>query len=437
MTAIEQRRTRSTWMAFVAAVVALAATVVLGVAGFNTLADSTVGKAADTTSQPPVLQRLPFTSTALLGVADEDGRLTSIAVGVLEPDGTGGSIVQLAATADPSSANGVTSTPLWAVLELDGPIAFREAAERLTGLSFDVIEVADDDRFVQWVTPLGDLSAQLTIDVADASSGAEWSAGEQVLTGPGAARLVTASDDAVADWYLEPARAAVWSAIADRVGAGIGSAVPVADDELDVPGTVDEFLGRLYAGPVSFHALQSTPIEGDELSARFDPAAVGLFGAAEAIVVHDRAELLMVFGAIAPARMGAPIDAPTVRIVSGLTPDDTAAIGWTPADVMKSAVAVLAYSRVNVVSVVDAGDGSAPDVTRVRVADPAIAERFEEVYGEFLGALDVTVAAVAIEGIDVEISLGRSVLVPVADGAADAAAIAGTTTTLAESSAEG
>lgn len=425
MTASRRRRNRATVVGIVSAAAALIVAGVLGFAGLNTLADSTAGQAAEVPDEAPVLQRLPFTATALLGVVDDDGRLSSLAVGVLESDGTGGTLVQVPVTADPSSANADVYTPLSAVLENEGPISFREAAERLTGLSFDVIEIADQERFVEWVTPLGDLSVVLPTTVVDAASGEEWEAGELVLSAPAAARLLTAGDPAMEDWRLEPARAAVWSAVAERVGAGTGSASAVASDEdMPLPGSIDEFLDRLYAGPVSFHALQFRPIEGDELAERFDPAASGLFGDVDAVVVLDRAEMLVVFGGIAPARLGAPLDAATFRIVSGLTSDDTVSLDQTPADVLKTVVSILMFSRVNVVSVVQLDDGSAPDVTQVRVADPTFADQVAEIYGPYLGELEVSVLDAAIEGIDVEIVLGRSVLDTFADGGGEEAAAA-------------
>ena len=134
MTASRSRRRSSTIVALVVSVLALVAVGVFGVIGARTLADSTAGQLADGQKLTTPLQRLPFTPTALIGVVDEDGRLTSVAVGVLEPDGVGGSLIVLAASADASSGNNTVLVPLDAELELNGPNAFREAAERLTGL---------------------------------------------------------------------------------------------------------------------------------------------------------------------------------------------------------------------------------------------------------------------------------------------------------------
>lgn len=411
MTAVRARRTRATWLALAAAVVGLMATAALSVAGLRTLADSTAGEQALDDDQPVLAQRLPYTATALLGVVDESGRLTALAIGALEIDGTGGSLVQVPVAADPSSGNADQLTPLDAILETSGPIAFREALERLTNLSFDVIELVDQDRFVELVTPLGDMTVDLAAPVRDASSKETWDVGDQPLTAPGAARLITAADPALPSWGLEATRAAVWAAIAERVGAGIGSASPVAlDTDVPPPGSLDEFLDRLFAGPVQFRSLGFSPVDDAEITARLGPAFADAFGAdaADAVVLLDRAEMLMVFGGIAPSRLGAPLDAPAFRVVSGFTESDTEALGRTPSDVVKTAVNVLMFTQVNVVSVADVGDGDVPEITQVRLSDPTLLDGIEDVYGPHLGELEIEVVRVGIDGIDAEIVLGRS-----------------------------
>jgi hypothetical protein len=424
VTAIRTRRTRATVVGLVAAVVALIAVAGLSIVGLETLADSTAGRQAQEDDQPVTAQRLPFTSTALIGVADEDARLTSLVVAVLESDGTGGSIVQIPVSADPSTGNADTLAPVDAILAVAGPIAFRESIERLTGLSFDVIEITDQQRFAQLVTPLGDLDVDLPGAVRDASSEETWERGPQTVTAPGAARLVTALDPSVPAWGFEPVRAAVWEAVADRVGAGIGSASPVAvDTDLPVPSSTDEFVDRLFAGPVEFRPLQYRPVDDDEVASRIDPPYRGAFGddVADSVVLLDRAEMLMVFGGIAPARLGAPLDAPSFRVVNGLTEADTAVLGRTPTDLTRTVVNVLMFTRTNVVSVVDHADTAAPDVTQVRVADPSLLDGLEAIYEPHFGEFDVVLADVAIDGIDVEILLGRSFVDRLAtDVAADA-----------------
>lgn len=421
MTAIHRRRTRATVIGVVAAVVALVAVVGLGAVGMDTLADSTAGRQAGEEDQPVVAQRLPFTSTALLGTADEDGRLTALAVAVLEPDGTGGSIVQVPVAADPSTGNDDGLAPLDAILTVAGPVAFREAVERLTGLSFDVIEIADEPRFAELVTPLGDMEVELPGPVRDASSEETWEPGRQVLTSPGAARVMTAVDPTVPSPAYEPVRAAVWEAVADRVGAGIGSAAPVAvDTDVPVPATVDEFLDRLFAGPVGVRALQFREMDADVVAERIEPPYQAAFGrdVADAVVLLDRAEMLMVFGGIAPARLGAPLDSPNFRVVNGMDDADTEALDRAPADLTRTVVNVLMFTKVNVVSVVDDADAEVPATSIIRVSDPSLLDQLEELYEPHFGELDVVPAEVAIDGIDAEIVLGRSFVTRLAQDSA-------------------
>ena len=411
MTAIRQRRTRAMVTGLVVAVVALAVVAALSVVGLETLADSTAGELAREEDQPVVAQRLPFTSTALIGVADEDGRLTTLAVGVIESDGTGGSIVQIPVAADPSSGNAGTLAPIDAILTVAGPIAFRESVERLTGLSFDVIEITDEQRFAQLLTPLGDMEVTLPGAVRDVSSDETWEAGPQTLSAPGIARLVTATDPQAPRWAYEPARSAAWGAVAERVGAGIGSASPVAvDTDLPVPGSTDEFFDRLFAGAVQLRVLQFAPVDAAEVADRIDPPYRNAFGSevADTVVLLDRAEMLMVFGGIAPARLGAPLDAPAFRVVNGLDDTDTEVLDRTSTELTRTVVNVLMFTKVNVVSVVDHADVEVLAVTQVRVANPLLLDGLEEVYEPHFGELEVKLAEVAIDGIDAEIVLGRS-----------------------------
>src|SRR5688572_22046263 len=139
MSAIRKRRKRGTWLALGATALALIAAVALSVVGISTLADSKAGQLASSGVDLPV-QRLPYTPTALVGTLDEDGRLTTVAVLTVEPDGTGGSIVEIAASADANSGNAGVLAPLNAVLKVEGKEAFGLEAEAMPGVSFDVAE---------------------------------------------------------------------------------------------------------------------------------------------------------------------------------------------------------------------------------------------------------------------------------------------------------
>jgi hypothetical protein len=411
VTALGRRRTRNTRIGLVAAVLGFVAASVLGVSGVRSLADSKAGRQAEGQATSLPAQRLPFTATALVGVVDEDGRLTTVAAWVLEPTGVGGSIVGLAASADSASGTFDTLAPLAAVFQVSGPDEFLAAAERLTGLSFDVIEVVDEARFAQLVGPLGDLPASFDVPFVDASSQESWDAGETILSSPAVARAITATDPEIADWYFESGRAAVWQAIADRVGAGIGTLTPIAsDDDVPIPRTLDEFADRLFAAPVAFRALGFIPVETERVDEQLLDAYVGALGPVDVVVTHDRAELAIVLGAVAPGRLGAPYDAPVFRVVSHYTGDDLDGLGLNVADVLKRAVDRLFFAQVNVVSVADIPDAEVPEVTQVVVADPAVVDAVRTTYALLFGEIEIVPADVRIDGIDIEVTLGRTFL---------------------------
>lgn len=422
MTAIRSRRRRNTVAALTSALVALGLVAVLSVVGVRTLADSTAGRQAEGQTTDIATQRLPFTSTALMGMVDDDGQLTSVIVMALEPDGVGGTMVSLAATADANGGGGGELAPLDAVLSVDGPDAFADATGALSGLSFDVIELVDRERLAALLDPLGTFDVDLPTSLRDASSGREWEGGDATLTAFGAATVVTATDPEIEDWYFEPDRAAVWRSAAAANGDGTGDVDPVGSDlDLPVPSTLDEFVGRLFSGEVTYRALGLTPLDADQIDDELPDQYRGLrgSGSVDGVVAHDRAEVLMVMGGIAPSRMGAPFSAPTFRIVSDFDDDELADEGFTSADVLLEAVRRVMFVQANVVSVADLGDSSVPDVTRMVVSDPTLLDDVEDEYGEVFGDTVVELAEVAIDGIDVEVTLGRPFLdnVPVADDA--------------------
>ncbi len=414
MTASRSRRTRHTWLALAVTASALVAAGILSVAGVRTLADSQAGRRADGQRVQLPSQRLPFTPTGLVGVLDSDGRLTSVAVLAVEPDGTGGSIVQIAATADSNSGNTTTLAPLNSVLAVSGPEELRSAVETLTAVSFDVVELVDAERFGALMAPLGDLPIELPITVYDTSEGVQWDAGADVMPGFEAARVLTAVAPEVPDYLFEPARAAIWGAVAARVGAGIGSAQPVVSDrDLPQPATLDELVARLFAGPVQFRPLPVRPIDDERVAEQLPPEFEGAFGerSVPAVVVHDRAEMLMVMGAVAPGRMGAPLEAPSFRVVSGFTNDELTPLGYTNADVLNWAIDTLLFAQVNVVSVAELPGAAVPDHSTFIVADPRVIDGVRDEYESAFGdEIDVRAADVLIDGVDIELVLGRDFL---------------------------
>jgi hypothetical protein len=396
VTASASRRTRATVIALVATTVAIVVAGSLTAVGAATLRDSRAGRQAASTL--PEL-RLPVTPTALIGVVDDAGVLTSVVALVLAPNGVGGSVVVLPATGDSSLGLGDDRFPLAETYSARGPEAFALEAEALAGISFDVIEVADAARVAEIVAPLGELTVALPADVVDDDSDQPlFEAGPVTLSGADAASVLTARVSGSPDSLLEPQRLAVWTALAERVGAGIGSALPVGPDvSVPTPADLDAFLDRLYAGPVAARGvLYETP------NAEANPRGVD-------VVVPDRAELLLVFGQIAPARVAAPNPSLTFRIETAFSDADLESVGANSADVAYDAIKRLLYVQANVVSVVTRS-GEVPEITQAFVADPSRIDVVEENYPLVFGELEVKPATERIPGVDVVVVLGRSYL---------------------------
>ena len=391
MTTSQHRRRRSTLVALGAIVVTAVVAVALVVLGAATLANSKAGRSAADDAIPVLT--LPVTPTGLLGAVDADGRLTSVAVIVLDPSGVGGSIVSIAPTADSTTNLGDDRLPLDETLATQGPDALRLQAEALTSVSFDVAELADAARLASLLEPVAPLDVDLPQDVTVSSGGDEITldAGANELDAATAAAVLTTKAAEPPDHALDPVRDSVWSAVADAVGDGIGD----ADGGGATPATTDELVGRLFAGPVGWRNLtyEVPPPERN-------PRGVD-------VVVPDRAEILLVFGEIAPGRVAAPNPSLTFRIESGFPDDQLEPYGVTNADVAVDAISRLLFVQANVVSV-ETEVGDPPDVTTAYVADESVMDVVEESYPLVFGELRVVPADYRITGIDVIVVLGDS-----------------------------
>lgn len=396
MTASVERRRRSTIVAAVLAAIAVALTAGITAVGASTLVNSRAGRDASADRLPSV--RLPVTPTALVAVVDA-GDLTTLAVMVLDPSGVGGSLVPLPATADATLDLGDERLPLDETYELEGVDSFVNAVEVMAAMSFDVVEIVNADRLAEIVGRLGAVDVDLPVPLLDDDApDPVVDAGPSVLTPDEVAAALTASSETMPGRELDPARFAVWEAIAERVGAGTGEVGRVGGGAaVPTPADLDEFLDRLFSGRVGYRDLVSRVPSPDR-----NPRGVD-------VVVLDRAEVLLVFSQIAPARVATPNESFTFRIEVGFGADDLAPLGINNADVARDVINRLLFARANVVSVVTDGD-EVPDVSRASVVDPSLIDRVEEGWTELLGAIDVHPAEFQIVGIDATIVVGRSYL---------------------------
>jgi hypothetical protein len=397
VTASAARRRRRTAIAAVLAGVASLLVIGITAVGATSLANSRAGR--DATQGRLDQIRVPATPTALVAVVDPSGRLTSMAVLVLDPSGVGGSIVSIPATADSTLNLGDDRFPLAETLEVQGVEAFVLDAEGMTAISFDVVEVVTAERLAELVARLGTVDVDLPVDVIDDAEPAPVvAAGPAVLTPDQVAAALTASTELEPRHVREPSRAAIWEAVADRVGAGTGSASPVPDVDVPTPRSLDEFVDLLFSGRVGFRALSySVP------PAERNPRDVD-------VVVMDRAEVLLVFSQIAPGRVAAPNESLTFRIEASFSESDLAGLGLNNADAVRDVINRLLFVQANVVSVSTDPEGSAPDVSLALVADPSLLDQVEEGWSLLLGDVEVEAADFQIPGVDAVIVLGRTYL---------------------------
>ncbi len=144
VTAIAERRRRTTLFGFIGIIVLMVGAAAVFVVGVLTLSNSQDGEAVGVETRP--VTTLPITPNALLAVEDDDGALVSLTVMTLLPDGTGGSIVAVPVNADATAAFGDQRRPLdelYAVSELDG---FTEAVQEMLSITIErseAVTVAD------------------------------------------------------------------------------------------------------------------------------------------------------------------------------------------------------------------------------------------------------------------------------------------------------
>ena len=237
-----------------------------------------------------------------------------------------GSIVGWPPRPTPSSGTTRSLAPLDAVLAVDGPDGVPRgggAADRL------VVRRGRDRRSDaasrSSITPLGDLPTLFPVASARrVVRTSTWEAGELTLSSPAAARALTATRPH--DRRLVPRAGAGRGVAGDRRSGrrrhrfGRRRSPPIEDARRSRNARRVRATGcsqrRSTPGRSSFVAIDENRV--DDAAARRACAACSARRRIDAVVAHDRAEMLMVFGAIAPGRLGAPLDAPTFRVVSGV-----------------------------------------------------------------------------------------------------------------------
>jgi len=375
MTVSRHRRRVSTSGAALLSLGGLGLAAGLGVAGGVAIYHTTDGQVQG--SDVPE-DRFPATPTGLLAVVDDAGRLGSVAVFAVRPDGdggaydpAGGSIVPVPASADASGGFGDERLPLDESVAIDGSGVLDLDVTSLLGVSIDAVSVITPGELAAALDPLG------TVEV-DLPGGAAQLDGEELAAALAARDAVSASE-------AYPTHVAVWRAVAAAIGEGL-------DEPLTVPGAASGSFRWLTAGTVGVTRLRAEAITDVRVNRR----------GADAVAL-DRAEVVTLFAHLAPSRMAAPNLGPNFllrsRFASAQLPT-----GMTRYDVAYDATSRLLASEHNVVFV-DTTAGDADEVTLVEVADAALAGEAHALEALF-GPVEVRVAERRVVGIDVAVTLG-------------------------------
>jgi hypothetical protein len=421
----------TTTRAMVASLVGVALACGLGAAGYVAIANTTDGQEVGG-GTPEVT--FPTTPTAALAVVDDAGVLSSLAVitvrpGVDDDPGRGGSVVPVPISADSSGGFGPERLPLDETVALFGAESLADEVPVLLGVGIDDVLVVDQRDLAGLLAAIGTIDVDLPEPVTDGAGRELFAAGPQSLTADEAAAVLSASDPRVTGADRYPIDVAVWHAISDAVGEGL-ELPAVASGGSSVTSTPEttgsiEVVERLVSGPIAVQPLRSTPI----VSLDRNPRGVDA-------VDLDRAEVVVIFGHIAPGKVAAPNPGYNFRVVSRFA-DDQLRGGASRLDVAYTATEALLEGGSNVISV-DSAEGEAAAATLIEVNDESLVAAAQSL-SQLFGPIEVHVADTRIAGVDVVVTLGTDYLARLDTGSATATtpgtATAGSSSVVSESAA--
>lgn len=394
MTVSRHKRRVSTTRALGLAIAGLALALVLGVVGGVAIYNTEDGEAQG--SNAPV-DRFPDTPTGMIAVVDDAGNLGSVAVFAVRPPdesgvGRGGSVVVLPVSADVSGGFGDERTPLAQLATTYGTGGLADDVAALLGVTIDAPLVVSVEQLAAMLGPLGPLAVDLPDSVVGRDGTELASAGAQTLDPATAAAVLGAGSDVVPATATYPADVAVWRAIAAAVGPGLStpSTLPDATPAATATIVADLLSGSVGVSSVGSRALSDLAVNPDGVDA----------------VALDRAEVVTVFGHIAPSRVAAPNTGYTVMVRSPYADDQLGSL--TRYDVAYAATGALLGLDANVLSVDTTAD-EADEQTVVEVADKSMVAAAEELADVF-GEVDVEVADRRVAGVNLVITLGTAYL---------------------------
>ncbi len=420
MTALAERRRRTTLFGFIGIIVLMVGAAALFVVGVLTLSNSKEGEAVGIETRP--VTTLPITPNALLAVEGADGELVSLTVMTLLPDGTGGSIVSVPVNADATAAFGVQRRPLDELYAVDALDGFTEAVQEMLSITIERSEVVTADELATLVAG----AEGNELEAAVAAAAAQPDTTDPEVAGPGTTESATTEPDGTVrdnrgpdtteSVTLDPgadepvATATNMGAVAssaEEFWADVAASAPVADpvtaplDEFGQPippTTVGDLVARLMSGDVQSRALASRV-----------PTAAENPTDADAVII-DRRDANLVFAQVSPALVSTPNIGRTVRIVAPFSDEQIAAsdgLYESTSELMLDVIGNMLFFQANVVSVdtEPTAAGAQPE-TLIEVAEARFIPDMEAIAPVVFGKSQVVLATTLIDGIDVVVTLG-------------------------------
>jgi len=404
VTALAERRKHRTIFGALASVLLVVAAGALFTVGVLTLSNSEEGEAVGVDERPVVA--LPDTPNAMLAVADREGRLASLVVMTLLPEGQGGSIVTVPVNADATAGFGAQRRPLTELFDADDPESIVGAVEEMLTLTIEQSAVVGVDELVEILKPIDSLEVDLPEDVVDSSltgSGLIAAAGPQALRLLLVAQALASVNTEGESYDHHDVDVELWSQLARTAPVSVPPE-PVEVDEFGLPippDTVEELVMRLWEGDIEVRDVAVIPLLESDNPTGSD------------VVVVDRADAVLVFAQVSPALVSTPNPAMAFRIEAAYSDEQLKASGLfeSSSELVRGITRELLFVQANVVSIdtAPAADG-APAVTRIEVADERFIDDMEIAGPIFFGESVVVVSSTLLDGVDAVVVLGTGYL---------------------------
>ncbi|MFK8024322.1 MAG: hypothetical protein AB8G26_10220 [Ilumatobacter sp.] len=413
MTADPFARRRATRAGAVLAGLGAIVLIVVAVVAVSTLRNSREGVAPEIDERTVV--EFPDTPNAAVAVVDDLDRLTALAIAVLDPSGTGGSLVTVPVNVDRTSGFGGVREPVsrrpFRPGNDDDALALIAELEPVLSITIERALVLGPDDLFELLSPYTPLQVDVPQRVEDSDtpgSGFVVGAGDRTVDAEQLVGALTAISIDESSYEQHDVDVAMWRGVAATL-RGSDVVVERDDDGRPLPpADADELLDRLLAGRLGVRDMAIDPVSA--ASADNDSGAD--------FVLIDRLDTILVFGAVSPGLVSTPGEALTLQLVVGFDDDDVSALGvdadgtqLTKASVTRRLIGDILFGGADVRSVdLAESPSSVPETTTLVLADAGIEDAARAISELYFEDAEVRVPARVIDGVDVQVILGLDFL---------------------------